>query len=526
MLPVDWLHVNGVSLSTDIHQPASHTSDYRSKHVTSPTLELTSPMISSPNSIPFTSAAVDGQQNNRQHYQKLENTDLPKKLFIDRQIKKVKSLPGLIKGTALSRHISLHTASNGNQNDSNPTTNNNSNNNSQPSVAIETDTESSPSRQYHERTNETRRPRVSFSEFHKIQFYEDTNDSSQQSPHRRHRHRSSKKIAAFTGNNYVSPPSIQHPQILQNNYSPLSRQQLAGQELNIKKQLLFPSPRGHSSRITHLPDILSQSGQMETSVHEKYVFQGEKDSSRLPESTFEIPINSSTEISRESTRAGGIRSSALQDYHDQNNKLDAGDSAMNSVFINGSLSSSLTSRQRPLRTISLRQQFNSPTRSKPSTTTNNNLQIVTNPRRSASLKHTAARMNSIDDDHEELPNNGLASIGESRPTTGMNSSKPLKADYIIHFNSKNPSNGQTTMDSIDRNRYTVKSNFYESSQERFHNVLKVVRPPYIATITNSNNESKLQTTMNNTTNGSVRSSHTNSGHEAHDYHITSNTIFV
>ncbi|CAF5205339.1 unnamed protein product, partial [Rotaria magnacalcarata] len=207
-------------------------------------------------------------------------------------------------GTALSRHISLHTVSNGNQNDSNPTANNNSNNNSQPSATIETDTESSPSRQYHERTNETRRPRVSFSEFHKIQFYEDTNDSSEQSPRRRHRHRSSKKIAAFTGNNYVSPPSIQHPQILQNNYSPLSRQQLAGQELNIKKQLLFPSPRGHSSRITHLPDILSQSAQMETSVHEKYAFQGEKDSSRLLESTFEIPINSSTEISRESTRAG------------------------------------------------------------------------------------------------------------------------------------------------------------------------------------------------------------------------------
>ncbi|CAF4889723.1 unnamed protein product, partial [Rotaria magnacalcarata] len=91
MLPVDWLHVNGVSLSTDIHQPASHTSDYRSKHVTSPTRELTPPMIFSPNSIPFTPAAIDGQQNNRQHYQKLENTDLPKKLFIDRQIKKIKS---------------------------------------------------------------------------------------------------------------------------------------------------------------------------------------------------------------------------------------------------------------------------------------------------------------------------------------------------------------------------------------------------------------------------------------------------
>jgi len=50
-------------------------------------------MISSPNSsMPFsTTTTIDGQ------YQKFENTDLPKKLFIDRQIKKAKSLPGLIK---------------------------------------------------------------------------------------------------------------------------------------------------------------------------------------------------------------------------------------------------------------------------------------------------------------------------------------------------------------------------------------------------------------------------------------------
>lgn len=97
MLPVDWLHVNGVSLSTDIHQQAPHTSDYRTKHTTSPIPQSTPPMISSPNSIPFTATVIDGQQLNKQYYQKLENADLPKKLFIDRQIKKVKALPGLIK---------------------------------------------------------------------------------------------------------------------------------------------------------------------------------------------------------------------------------------------------------------------------------------------------------------------------------------------------------------------------------------------------------------------------------------------
>ena len=33
---------------------------------------------------------------NKQHH-KLENIDVPKRIFVDRQIKKAKSLPGLIK---------------------------------------------------------------------------------------------------------------------------------------------------------------------------------------------------------------------------------------------------------------------------------------------------------------------------------------------------------------------------------------------------------------------------------------------
>jgi hypothetical protein len=85
MPPPGWLHVNGVSLSTDVHQP----SDNRTKTITSPV----PPSISTPNSLPFTTTMMEGNR----HYQKLENADLPKKLFIDRQIKKAKSLPGLIK---------------------------------------------------------------------------------------------------------------------------------------------------------------------------------------------------------------------------------------------------------------------------------------------------------------------------------------------------------------------------------------------------------------------------------------------
>lgn len=91
MPPPGWLHVNGVSLSTDVHQQPMHTVEYRAKHLTSP--PSIPPMMSPPNSssMPFT-----GIINDRQ-YQKIENADLPKKLFIDRQIKKAKSLPGLIK---------------------------------------------------------------------------------------------------------------------------------------------------------------------------------------------------------------------------------------------------------------------------------------------------------------------------------------------------------------------------------------------------------------------------------------------
>lgn len=267
-------------------------------------------------------------------------------------------------------------------------------------------------------------------------------------------------------------------------------------------------------------------------MHEKYLYPNERDQSRLPESAFDVPISFSNEASRESTRPGIMRASALQDYHDQNNKLDNGDTGLNSIFINTSLTSSITNRQRPLRTISLRQQFNSPPKSKPLMPPNNNnnntnLYVVPNPRRSASLKQAPPRYNSVEDDHEENPNHGVIATIEHRPLTGTNASKPLKADYIIHFNSKNPSNGQSTMDSIERNRYTIKSNFYESSQERFHNVLKVVRPPYMASVTNSNHDSKVSTPINNNiTNGNVRSSQTNNGPESHDFHIRQNTIFV
>ncbi|CAF4373197.1 unnamed protein product, partial [Rotaria sp. Silwood2] len=428
-------------------------------------------------------------------------------------------------GTALSRHTSLYSAPNGNPIESDPSTNDN-HNYALPVAMTDNDNDSSPSRQYHEQTSETRRPRVSFSEFNKVQFIEDHNEcSQQQSTHRRHRHRSSKKKPAIIGNNYVSPPSIQHSQTFHTPYRPSSRQQPVGQELNIKKQLLFPSPRAHSSRITHLPDILNQSLPNETSIHEKYVLQREKGPLRFPEPAIEIPINSSAEMSRESTRAGGIRSSALQDYYDPNNKFEIVDGGGNSFLNSSSMSSSSPSRQRTLRTISLRHQFNSPIKLK-TTTISNNQQIITNPRRSASLRHLTTRFHSVDDDHDEIQNNGLLSTLENRPMTGLSSSKQSKHNYIIHFNSRNPSNGHTAMDSNEKTRHLIKSNSHDTSQERFQNVLKIVRPPYIASINSSNHDFKLQANMNNNTNGSIRSSRTNSGRGSHEFHIASNTIIV
>lgn len=79
-----WLHVNGVSLSTDVQQQTIPTS---SEHRTGPTQ---SPMLNN-NPASFTATNMERQ------YQKLEHADLPKKLFIDRQIQKAKSLSGLIK---------------------------------------------------------------------------------------------------------------------------------------------------------------------------------------------------------------------------------------------------------------------------------------------------------------------------------------------------------------------------------------------------------------------------------------------
>jgi hypothetical protein len=261
---------------------------------------------------------------------------------------------------------------------------------------------------------------------------------------------------------------------------------------------------------------MNQTMPIESSIHERYILQREKTLFQFAEPSMDM-----SEISRESTRGGGIRPSAAQDFYEQNNKYEiSGDNGMNKLLNSNSISSSLTSRQRPfLRTISLRQQFNSPIKIKSTNFSSNYQTITTNSRRSASLKHSITRNHSIEDDHDEVHNQSLLSTYENRPMTGINSSKHIKRNYVIHFNSKNPFNGNTTIDSNETNR---KSNFHEISQERFQNLLKIVRPPYITNTHTSNHDSTLQPTTNHL-NESIRSSRANSGH---DYHITSNTIYV
>lgn len=395
----------------------------------------------------------------------------------------------LSRGTALSHQLSLHSAS-----QRNPSISDNAD---EPLAVRANDTDneySTRTTNSHERSSDTRRPRVSFSDFNKVQFFEDHNESSQPPRRRHHRNRSSKKSALpLNNNNSVSPPSIQHSQTLYLPYRPLSRQQPVGNELNIRKQQLIPSPRAHSSRITHLPDILNQSSPGETPLQEKYHLQREKSFLQFPEPANELPINSSAEISRESTRAGGIRPTT--DYSEP----------MNSLLNSSSFSSTLTSRHRPtLRTISLRHQFTTPLKTKPINFSPNQVS-----RRSASLKHPNIRNSSVDDDQDDIPHHHhhhLLTTFDTRPMTGMNSSKHLKRNYIIHFNSKSPFNGNST---------------HETSQERFENVLKISRPPYVQ---NSHPDSVLQNAP--PLNGSIRSSRTTSGRGSNDYQLPSNTVFV
>ena len=72
----------------------------------------------------------------------------------------------------------------------------------------------------------------------------------------------------------------------------------------------------------------------------------------------------------------------------------------------------------------------------------------------------------------------------------------------------------------------MKGNAPESSEERFQNVLKIVRPPYLTSAHHSHPDFTLQATAANHTNGSLRSSRNTSADASQDYHLPAKPIFV
>ena len=82
------MHTTGGTSSLDHYQPPTITSDYRTNAGSS--------RISSQNITLSTKARTDESYDVPQ-YQKVDDSNLSKKVFVDRQIKKVKSLSGLTK---------------------------------------------------------------------------------------------------------------------------------------------------------------------------------------------------------------------------------------------------------------------------------------------------------------------------------------------------------------------------------------------------------------------------------------------
>jgi hypothetical protein len=413
-------------------------------------------------------------------------------------------------------------------------------------ATVDNEDESLPISRTIEQQPEIRRPRVYFADFNRIQFIEENNETSPQHQtshhhhnHRRHRRRAPKKTSNTNGINQISP-SIQQAQILQNYSRPLSRQlnPPPTKELNIKKQQLLISPRVHSSRMTHLPDILNQSLPIELPSTEnsngKYILQREKPFIRLPKPIMEIPAARFMDISSEDINQSMPHPSPVEDSHIQTHGSECSETN-NGMLLHNNPS---MNRHRPtLRTISLRQQFLSPGKLKTITvtpTTNNTYhqQLNTsllNTRRSYSLNHSNSLNYSIsqmhDDNDERYSDNEPLVTTENRPITSTRSVKQLTRSDANHFNSKNPFGGNTTNDSTKPHAHEL--------TPRFRNLLTIVRAPYGAGSATSSNipsipptDFTLQPMNQNPPMINARSTRSKSARPAPGSHPTSNTIFV
>ncbi len=408
-----------------------------------------------------------------------------------------------------------------------------------PIVTFDISDDALPLPQTIDHQNEIRRPRVYFADYNKVQFIEDNNETSQQchvpinDEPRQSRPRLFKKPSITNNINHTSP-SIQRSPARQNFTCPSSRQPChqSAQELNPKKQQSFISPRTY----TNLPDIVNQVPSIEPlsneNLGEKYALHREKPITRLLKPANDIPSHLSLDFSPRITRNNIDRSSPIQDSSSESHKSDSGDSD-NRHLPNGNspLSAISTNRQRPLlRTISLRQQFVSPTKLKPtdsSSMTNSVNKSIPNTQQSTSLKISAAR---TEDNNDHLHSNGPLLSTEMLSMTGFESGKKLKRSYIIHYNAKKPLRTSTINYSNEANSHSTKPNVNGPTQEDFQNLLTIVRPAFASGSGNLSNKlsaiSNGSTTNHNRTTENTHLSHNTNLRGPLEFHLTSRTIIV
>ena len=148
-----------------------------------------------------------------------------------------------------------------------------------------------------------------------------------------------------------------------------------------------------------------------------------------------------------------------------------------------------------------------------------------------SFKHSIARTrDNIDDSY---PNGRLLTI-ENRPMTGPGSVKHLKYSDTFHSNTKLSQRGILINDANEMNRKSNRSHSYESSDERFQNLLTVVRAPYTSgngTLPNTPlsitpSSSKRPLINQSGIKGSLLSSRSTSARGSLGIYLTPNTITI
>ncbi|UJR28155.1 hypothetical protein I4U23_009409 [Adineta vaga] len=548
--PPVWLHVDGVSVPSEIHQfqPSIRSYDYQTKHLQSPVQSPASPLNSPATNVSYSITTIDGPNihNNVTKQQKiLENVDMPKKVFKDRQIKKVKSLPGLIKGTALSRNAPSQTST-----FTSPAASTTSVNTLQddqlPLVTFENSDDGLPIPQTIEQQNEIRRPRVYFADYNRIQFIEENDEMSQQQQipindePRHSRTRLSRKTSNTNTTNHTTP-SIQRSPARQNFTCPTSRHPChqTGQESITKKEQLLTKSRIQQSHILNLPDIISQILPNETSSYENYILKREKPVNRLLKPSITVANNLAFEVSSEATRTSNGRSSPIYDSSIGSHKSDSGDSDNGQIPTgNASISSTRTNQKRPtLQTISLRQQFASPTKLKSTDITsfnNTNHQqsqmsrSMPNTQRSNSLKISSTRIIDNNDDHYHHHSNESSIPLEKLSTSSSNESNTQsRRSYIVHYNTKKPLGGSTINYPSESIRYSKKSHSNEPTDGNFRNVLTIVRPAYgLGTSAPLNKSTLVSNASTISTTEDARSLRNPSMRVPLEFNMTSNTITV